>query len=129
MTRDRLLARVTLPADPASVPALQLFMMQAASAWVASAQELPALGELVEEVALHVIRTAFDPGEEMATVRDLAARYFEARKVSSRSQQSATLDEGKVAATVLPKFGDVAAASLVLFALLAGMAGMTWGLI
>lgn len=74
MTRDRLLARVTLPADPASVPALQLFMMQAASAWVAAPQELPALGELVEEVALHVIRTAFDPGEEGEYTAELTRR-------------------------------------------------------
>ncbi len=74
MTHDRLLARVTLPADPASVPALQLFMMQAANAWVATPQDLTALGELVEEVALHVIRTAFDPGEEGEYTAELIKR-------------------------------------------------------
>lgn len=40
------------------------------------------------------------------SVRELAEKYFEARKVASRSQHSATLDAGKVAAAVLPTFGD-----------------------
>ena len=45
------------------------------------------------------------------TVRELAEKYFEARKVASRSQQSATLDAGKVAAALM-KFGDSRAADL-----------------
>ncbi len=74
MSTDRLLARVTLPADPASVPALQRFMMQAASACVDCPEDLPPLGQLVEEVALHVIRTAFDPGETGEYTAELTKR-------------------------------------------------------
>jgi hypothetical protein len=74
VNNDRLLARVTLPADPASVPALQRFMMQAASGWVDCPEDLPPLGQLVEEVALHVIRTAFDPGETGEYTAELTKR-------------------------------------------------------
>jgi len=46
------------------------------------------------------------------TVRALAEQYFAARRVASRSQVSAELDAGKVAAAVLPRFGDAGAAEL-----------------
>ncbi|MFD1627373.1 hypothetical protein [Azospirillum griseum] len=74
MSTDRLLARVTLPADPATVPALQGLMMQAARGCVDHPDDLPALGRLVEEVALHVIRTAFDPGEHGEYTAELVKR-------------------------------------------------------
>lgn len=74
MSYDRLLARVTVPATPDFVPALRQFMMQAARVCVASPDELPPLGTLVEEVALHVIRTAFDPGEEGEYTAELVRR-------------------------------------------------------
>ncbi len=74
MSTDRLLARVTLPADPATVPALQGLMVQAARGCVDRPDDLPSLGRLVEEVALHVIRTAFDPGEQGEYTAELIKR-------------------------------------------------------
>lgn len=71
---DRLLARVTVPANADFVPALQHFMTDAARACVESPDDLPPLGELVKEVALHVIRTGFDPGEEGEYTAELLKR-------------------------------------------------------
>jgi len=51
------------------------------------------------------------------TVRELTRQYIEARRASSRSQHSVTLDEGKLAAAVLPKFGDERVAELTTDAL------------
>ncbi|WP_448204612.1 hypothetical protein [Azospirillum sp. sgz302134] len=72
--QGRLLARVTVPANAEFVPALQHFMMDAARPCVDSPDELPPLGALVEEVALHVVRTAFDPGEEGEYTAELLKR-------------------------------------------------------
>ncbi|MCW2238375.1 GNAT family N-acetyltransferase [Azospirillum canadense] len=70
----RLLVRVTVPASADVVPALQTFMADAARPWVDSPDELTPLGELVSEVALHVVRTAFDPGEEGEYTAELLHR-------------------------------------------------------
>jgi len=70
----RLLVRVTVPANADFVPALQAFMMEAARPCVETPEELPPLGRLVEEVALHVVRTAFDPGEEGEYTAELLLR-------------------------------------------------------
>ncbi|MBP2291530.1 GNAT family N-acetyltransferase [Azospirillum rugosum] len=73
-TDGRLLVRVTVPASADVVPALQTFMADAARPWVDSPDELAPLGELVREVALHVVRTAFDPGEEGEYTAELLHR-------------------------------------------------------
>lgn len=46
------------------------------------------------------------------TVRELAAQYFEARRITKRSALSADLDTGKIKAAVLPEFGDTRAAEI-----------------
>lgn len=73
-TDGRLLVRVTVPASADVVPALQTFMADAARPWVDSPDELAPLGALVREVALHVVRTAFDPGEEGEYTAELRHR-------------------------------------------------------
>lgn len=70
----RLLARVTVPTNADFVPALQAFMVEAARPCVKTPEELPPLGRLVEEVALHVVRTAFDPGEQGEYTAELLLR-------------------------------------------------------